>query len=151
MEKVKIGFMEKREIAVNQTWIDKYKVFVPYANNIGTELNDDNLNTFVGEPGTICTETYIIIGVELELDKYKAKNITKYFSTKFLRFLHSLAKASQHATAKTYKLVPLQDFSSNSDIDWSKSIPEIDRQLYSKYELTEGEINFIESMIKPME
>ncbi|HQM85699.1 MAG TPA: Eco57I restriction-modification methylase domain-containing protein, partial [bacterium] len=147
----KIGFMEKREIAVNQTWIDKYKVFVPYANNIGTELNDDNLNTFVGEPGTICTETYIIIGVELELDKYKAKNITKYFSTKFLRFLHSLAKASQHATAKTYKLVPLQDFSSNSDIDWSKSIPEIDRQLYSKYELTEGEINFIESMIKPME
>ena len=63
----------------------------------------------------------------------------------------SLAKISQHGTAKTYRFVPLQDFSDNSDIDWSKSIPEIDKQLYAKYDLNEDEITFIESMIKSME
>jgi len=64
--------------------------------------------------------------------------------------MHSLAKISHHGTSRTYQFVPLQDFTTNSDIDWSKSIPEIDRQLYAKYELTEEEIAFIESMIKPM-
>ena len=74
----------------------------------------------------------------------------KYFTSKFARFLHSLAKASQDATSKTYRFVPLQDFTNNSDIDWRKSIPEIDAQLYKKYKLTEEEIAFVESMIKPM-
>ena len=67
-----------------------------------------------------------------------------------MRFMHSLAKASQDATAKTYKFVPLQDFTTNSDIDWTKSIPEIDQQLYKKYQLSAEEVAFIESMIKPM-
>ena len=64
--------------------------------------------------------------------------------------MHSLAKASQDATAKTYKFVPLQCFTTNSDIDWSKSISEINQQLYKKYNLSEEEIAFVESMIKPM-
>lgn len=64
--------------------------------------------------------------------------------------MHSLAKASQDATAKTYRFVPLQDFTENSDIDWSKLIPEIDAQLYKKYGLSADEINFIEKMIRPM-
>jgi hypothetical protein len=59
-------------------------------------------------------------------------------------------KTSQHGTSKTYKFVPLQDFTSNSDINWSKSILEIDQQLYKKYNLTGNEIEFIEKMIKPM-
>ncbi|TDG36352.1 hypothetical protein EZJ43_07455 [Pedobacter changchengzhani] len=71
-------------------------------------------------------------------------------STRFVRFMHSLAKASQDATSKTYKFVPLQDFTTTSDIDWSKPIPEIDQQLYAKYGLTEEKIVFIGSMIKPM-
>ena len=61
--------------------------------------------------------------------------------TKFVRFLHSLLKSSQDATSKTFELVPVQDFTENSDVDWSKSIKEIDQQLYSKYELTDEEIN----------
>ena len=125
-------------------------MFTPYANNIGTELNDDNLNTFVGLPGTICTETYIMFGFDLKLDESSANNLSKYFSTRFSRFLHSLAKSSQHGTSKTYKFVPLQDFTSDSDIDWNKTIPEIDQQLYKKYKLTDEEIAFIEKMIKPM-
>ena len=146
----KIGFVERDEIKHNTSWIDAYKVFTPRANNIGTELNDDNLNTFVGEPHTICTESYIVLGADLNLDKKSASHLRKYFTTKFTRFLHSIAKASQDATSKTYKFVPLQDFTSGSDIDWSKTIPQIDQQLYKKYNLSEEEISFIESMIKPM-
>jgi hypothetical protein len=148
--KKKIGFVEKAEIKVKKAWIDKFKVFTPYANNIGTELNDDNLNSFVGEPGTISTETYLVIGVDLELDNNSATNLTKYFKTKFLRFQLSLAKASQHATAKTYQFVPLQNFTSTSDIDWSQSVEAIDKQLYAKYGLSEEEVAFIEGMIKEM-
>lgn len=146
----KIGYVEKSEVATRKDWINKFKVFTPRANNIGTELNDDNLNTFIGEPGTICTESYLVIGAELKLNQESANNLCKYFSTKFLRFMHGLSKASQDATAKTYNFVPLQDFTLKSDIDWSKSVPQIDQQLYKKYQLTMAEIAFIESMIKPM-
>lgn len=113
-------------------------------------MNDDNLNTFIGTPNTICTESYIVIGINLNLDEHSAKNLSQYLTTKFARFLHSLGKASQDATSKTYKFIPLQDFTAKSDIDWSKSISEIDQQLYKKYGLSEDEISFIESMIKPM-
>jgi len=146
----KIGYLEKNEIKRNKKWIDKYKVFTPRANNIGTELNDDNLNTFIGNPNTICTESYIVVGVELELDVLSATNLCKYFTTKFARFQHSVGKASQDATSKTYKFVPLQNFTSDSDIDWRKPIEEIDKQLYAKYKLTNEEIEFIENMIKTM-
>lgn len=125
-------------------------MFAPYANNIGTELNDDNLNAFVGEPNTISTETYIVIGADLNLNKESATNLVNYCFTKFTRFMHSLPKVSQHGTSKTYKFVPLQDFTSKSDIDWTKSIEEIDQQLYKKYKLSNKEIEFIDKMIKPM-
>jgi hypothetical protein len=146
----KIGYIERSEVLVKQEWINNYKVFTPRANNIGTELNDDNLNTFIGVPGTVCTESYIVLGADLNLDKKSANNLSLYFTTKFVRFLHSLAKASQDATSKTYKFVPLQNFTKSSDIDWSKPIQEIDQQLYTKYGLTDEEVAFIESMIKPM-
>jgi hypothetical protein len=146
----KIGYLERDEITKNANWIDNYKVFAPYANNIGTELNDDNLNAFVGEPKTICTETYIVMGASLNLDLISSTNLVKYFFTKFARFMHSLPKVSQHGTSKTYKFVPLQNFKSDSDINWGKLTKEIDEQLYTKYKLTPEEIDFIESMIKPM-
>ena len=146
----KIGYLERSEISTNINWIDRYKVYAPYANNIGTELNDDNLNTFVGLPGSICTETYIVIGATLNLNKTTANNLAKYFTTKFARFMLSLSKISQHATAKTYRFVPLQDFTNRSNVDWKKSIKDIDQQLYKNYKLTKEEIEFIERMIKPM-
>lgn len=146
----KIGYIERSKITKNTAWIEGIKVFAPYANNIGTELSDDNLNTFIGEPGTVCTETYIVIGADLELNKSSAQNLSKYFETKFARFMHSISKVSQHGTSKTYKLVPIQNFTNKSDIDWSKSISEIDQQLYSKYNLAENEKKFIEDHVKPM-
>ena len=145
-----IGFLEQKEITKNIEWINKFKVFTARANNIGTELNDDNLNSFVGNPNTICTESYLVVGVDLELNQLSATNLCKYFTTKFARFQHSLGKASQDATSKTFRFVPLQNFTSKSDIDWKKSISDIDRQLYKKYKLSKEEIEFIESMIKPM-
>lgn len=144
------GFLEREDITKNDDWIDKIKVFTPRANNIGTELNDDNLNSFVGNPNTICTESYLVIGVDLNLNEQSAKNLMKYLTTKFARFQHSLGKASQDATSKTFRFVPVQNFTSESDIDWSKSTQEIDKQLYAKYKLTQEEIEFIEEMIKPM-
>lgn len=136
-----MGYVECNKIPHHPEWIDVWKVFTPYANNIGTELNDDNLNSFIGAPKTVCTETYIMIGMDLNLHRLECENICKYLKTKFARFMLSLAKTSQHATSKAYRFVPMQDFSK----------PWTDAELYQKYALTKEEIAFIESMIKPME
>lgn len=143
---MKIGYVEREKIKKNITWIDRIKVFAPYANNIATELNDDNLNAFISDSGTICTETYIVMGSNLMLDKNSAKNLVKYFTTKFARFMHSIPKISQHGTSKTYRFVPLQDFTNKSDIVWTKSIAEIDQQLFDKYKLDKKERNFIDNI-----
>ena len=74
----------------------------------------------------------------------------KYVKSKFCRTLLGILKITQGNNRDTWAKVPLQDFTANSDIDWSKSIPEIAKQLYEKYGLTEEEVEFIESMIKPM-
>lgn len=137
----KIGNIALEDIPLHKEWIDKWKVFTPRANNIGTELNDDNLNTIVGIPGTVCTEAYIAVGIGHLNNENMANNLSGYMKTKFVRFLHSLAKASQDATAKTYTFVPIQDFSH----------PWTDEMLYKKYNLIDDEIAFIESMIKPMD
>ena len=136
-----VGYVEDEEITSHREWISNWKVYVPESNNIGTELNDDNQNSFVGAPKTICTETYLVVGADLNLNEEMANNLSEYLRTRFARFLLSLAKISQHGTGKTYQFVPVQDFSRA----WT------DADLYAKYELTEEEIAFIESMIKPME
>ena len=87
----------------------------------------------------------------MNLNFYQCINIELYLKTKFVRYLISIVKANQNGTRQTYRYVPMQDFTENSDIDWSKSIPEIDKQLYAKYNLSEDEIVFIEEKIKPME
>lgn len=74
----------------------------------------------------------------------------KYILSKFTRALLGVLKVTQGNKPETWSYVPLQDFSSNSDIDWSQSIPEIDQQLYRKYGLSEEEINFIETHVKEM-
>ncbi|MGK4151941.1 Eco57I restriction-modification methylase domain-containing protein [Kurthia gibsonii] len=145
-----IGYVERSEVLVRLEWIDIWKVYTPRANNVGTELNDDNLNTFVGSPKTICTESYLVIGAELGLDENSCNNLSKYLTSKFARYLHSLAKGSQDATSKTFRFVPLQDFSNNSDVNWAVSTQEVDEQLFEKYGLTDDEINHIERRIKTM-
>lgn len=142
------GYIERKMIKKKEEWIDNVKVLTPFANNISTDLNDDNINAFVSEPNSICTETYLVIGADMNLDFESAKNIVKYLKTKFVRFLISLAKANQNGTRKTYKFVPMQDFSDNSDIDWNKKISNINEQLYIKYNLDVTEREFINSHIQ---
>lgn len=90
------------------------------------------------------------IGVGAFDTRTEATNLEKYFHTKFLRTLLGILKITQHNEIGTWRMIPLQDFTAASDIDWSKSIPEIDKQLYAKYGLDEKEIAFIESHVKEM-
>ncbi|GAA5351006.1 Eco57I restriction-modification methylase domain-containing protein [Streptococcus uberis] len=145
-----VGYVERAEVTTKKEWIDCWKVLTARANNIGTELNDDNFNTIIAGPGTICTETYIVLGADLGLTEQQAHNLSNYMKTKFARLLHATAKSSQDAARTTYKFIPLQDFTSHSDIDWSQPIAELDAQLYRKYRLSDDEIAFIESKVKKM-
>ena len=104
-----------------------------------------------GEPESICSQSYVPIGINNELkSELECVNVIKYISSKFFRCLVAFNKNTQSASKAVYTFVPLQDFTSESDIDWSKDVAEIDRQLYAKYGLDEEEIAFIERMIKPM-
>lgn len=99
-------------------------------------------------PAEINTETYIDTAVFSTLEE--ATNYKKYLLTKFARFLLRQGITSVNVTKECFAFVPIQDFTEDSDIDWSLSISDIDKQLYTKYEFTEHEIQFIESMIKPI-
>ncbi|MCD6134784.1 MAG: Eco57I restriction-modification methylase domain-containing protein [Candidatus Omnitrophica bacterium] len=146
----RIGFLDEKLIKQNQSWVNKYKVFITKAYGMGNNTPYQVINKpFLGEKNTCCTETYLVIGPFNS--KKEAENVISYIKTNFFRFLVMLNKPTQDATSKVYKFVPFQDFTSGSDIDWSKPISEIDKQLYKKYGLTKEEIDFIESMIKPME
>lgn len=100
-------------------------------------------------PKEVCTHSYFLIGAyDSEIE---AKNTLKYMKTKFVRFIVMTTLSAVNLSKLVFGNVPLQDFTPNSDIDWSKSIPAIDKQLYAKYGLTDDEIAFIEEKIKPME
>ncbi len=75
----------------------------------------------------------------------------KYIKSKFARAMLGVKKVTQDNPKSVWECVPLQDFTPNSDIDWTKSIPEIDQQLYKKYNLSEEEINFIETKVQAMD
>ena len=124
-----------------------YKVFVAEAQGSGT-YGETLSDTVIGEPGTGQTDTFLAFGKFDNVDE--AINLTKYLKTKYARALLGALKVTQHAASAVWAYVPLQDFTSNSDIDWSQSIADIDRQLYAKYCLDDDEIEFIESHVKEM-
>ena len=128
--------------------LDKYKIFLPKANGIGV-LGEVLSAPILCEPMIGATETFLSIGAFEQ--KSEAEAALKYIKTKFARALLGVLKTTQDITPEKWKCVPLQDFSLSSDIDWSASISNIDRQLYDKYKLSEEEINFIESKVKEME
>lgn len=127
--------------------LECYKVFLPKSNGTGA-LGEELSTPLVGYPFVGHTQTFISIGAFNT--EYEANSALKYIKSKFARVLLGVLKVTQDNKKATWANVPMQDFTDNSDIDWSKSVEEIDRQLYAKYGL-EDEIAFIESMIKPME
>lgn len=141
-------------------WVDKkyleldgnfssYKVIVPAANGSG-KLGETLSTPIIGNPLVGHTQTFISIGCFKT--EYEAHSLLKYLKCKFCRTMLSIKKTTQNNKSKeTWSKIPLQDFTSNSDIDWSKSISEIDQQLYAKYDLDQFEIDFIESEVKAMD
>ncbi len=125
----------------------KYKVFVPAANGSGA-LGEVLSTPLIGTPLIGTTETFLSVGA-FETKK-EASAALKYVCSKFARALLGVLKVTQHNSSEKWKYVPLQDFSSASDIDWTKTVREIDQQLYKKYGLDDTEIEFIESHIKEM-
>ncbi|MDE6021208.1 MAG: Eco57I restriction-modification methylase domain-containing protein, partial [Ruminococcus sp.] len=146
------GWVSIDDIPRGHMLIPFHKVYCPEAGGSGT-ISDTTIlgKPMYGEPGSVCSQSYIPIGYKNQLKtKEECESVIKYIQTRFLRFLVSFVKNTQHATSRVYRFVPMQDFTENSDIDWSKSVEEIDKQLYKKYHLSDTEIAFIESMIKPM-
>lgn len=148
-------YVTREEVKKNSQWIDLYKVIFSKATCEHAGIPDKNgmyrVISYMGilEPNYICTQSYLVGGTFDNL--LEAENLQKYIKTKILRFLMLQTITSQDISPDKFAFVPLQDFTSNSDIDWSQSIPDIDRQLYSKYNLSDDEIAFIEKMIKPMD
>ena len=135
-----VGYVHRIEITQNISWVDKYKVYITMAYGAGEDFPHQIINKpFLGEPNSCCTETYVVIG-PYENEEI-TKNVISYINTKFFRFMVLLKKNTQHASSKVYSFVPIQDFSKS----WT------DEELYAKYDLDEKEIDFIESMIRPME
>lgn len=118
--------------------INKYKLFITNSYGCG-EIGEGPATPVLATPGELCTETFLEIG---NFDtREEAENAMSYLKTKFFRCLVGIRKQTQHATKQVYHYVPMQDFSK----------PWTDEELYKKYNLTQEEIDFIESMIKPME
>ena len=133
--------------------IDKYKVVISAADGASGTIGKPIPARVVGAPivvgpGMGTTESFLSIG-NFDCEDH-AQNLLSYIKTRFARALLSVLKVTQHITPIKWKYVPLQDFTSSSDIDWSQSVADIDRQLYRKYGLDDTEIAFIESHVKEM-
>jgi hypothetical protein len=126
---------------------DKYKVAFPNANEsnkLGWMAAPE-----VIEPGVAVTQTFLTIGA-FET-KAEAEACFSYVKTKFARAMLYVLKVTQDNPRATWRFVPAQDFTTASDIDWTKSIPEIDAQLCARYGLDADEIAFLEGSVTPME
>lgn len=134
------GWISRKDVFKSEVLIDKWKVLIPQAGSDGGKKIPDMV---LGKPiitpsPSVCTQSYLFFYTE---SRTEANNIETYLRTRFFRFLVSLRKITQHATRSTYTWIPMQDFSE----------PWTDEKLYKKYGLTDDEIAFVESMIRPMD
>ncbi len=127
---------------------EKYKVIVPQANGSGA-IGEVLSTPLIGTPLIGTTETFISIGAFNK--ESEAEACLKYVKSKFARTMLGILKITQANPPERWFYVPMQDFGSTSDIDWSKSVAEVDQQLYMKYNLSQEEIDFIEMHVKEME
>ena len=139
------SYIPRDEVKKGAELIDKYKVCVGYlnpdragVNNASDGMSSVTTKISIHEPGTVITETYIALGCFDS--KEKAQNCASYVQSKFLRFLVLLTLSSMHITKLNFQFVPLVDFNKN----WT------DKELYEMFELSAGEIDYIESLIRPI-
>ena len=132
----KISYVERKDITVNAEWIDRWKVLMTAVQGTSAAVETKFLSKpIVAEPGTACTETYLVAG-HFESEDEAAK-FAKFLRSRFVRFLVSLRKATQHATRDVYAFVPALSLKQ----DWT------DAKLYKRYGLTKDEIAYIESQV----
>lgn len=132
--------IKSTQIAKNSEWVNSWKVLIPEAGSGSDSFPHPILGKpFIGQPGSACTETYLVIG-PLNSEE-ECKSVVSYISTKLFRFLVLLKKPSQHATSKVYSFVPQQD--------WTREYT--DEELYARYSITSEEAAFIDRLIRPME
>lgn len=135
----------RRDVTQALDWIDKWKVIMSYLtyDHAGRADKDGRRRIFstmeVLPPNSVCTETYIVI--DTFDTQNEANNLFNYLKTRFVRFLVAQTTSTQHIAKNNFAFVPKQDFSK----------PWTDEELYKKYNLTDEEIEFIESMIRPMD
>ena len=149
----RIRYTKEEEITKNKELANRYKVFMSKANGAAGILGEKDEVAILGKPyigsnRSVCTDSLIPIG-DFSTEQ-EAINLSKYLLTKFLRFMVGILKSSQNISQVVYKFVPMQSFTNESDIDWSKSINEIDEQLFDKYGLSIEEREHIKSSIKDM-
>lgn len=136
----KTGYVDRNLIGKGVDLIDKYKIYISKSYGANENYPHQIINKpFIGEPNSCCTQTYLAIGPFKT--KKEALNVLTYMKTRFFRFSVMLKKVSQDAMRGVYSFVPMQDFNE----EWN------DEKLYKKYGLSQEEIDFIESMIRPME
>jgi hypothetical protein len=146
MHQIPFGYVGLSDIPKNSNVEKFHKVYIP-ASGWGSAMEGDDPvlgKPFVGEPNSVCSQTYLVIGYDQSsrtLTQKECENIVSYISTKFFRYLVSLKKHTQHASRGVYQFVPIQDFSE----------PWTDEKLYKKYKLTEEEIVFVETKIRTMD
>ena len=136
------GWVKESQVPKGKQTIQLHKIYIPMAGGTG---NDSQILgvPFYGEPESVCSYTYLVIGYDPERHNFthdECGNILSYIHTRFFRFMVSIKKKTQNTTRDLFQFVPLQD--------WSK--PWTDTELYKKYNLSKDEIDYIESMIKPM-
>lgn len=150
LAKTKVGRQFKyirRDYLQDNPYLDTFNVMIPESN--GSGAFETLVAPLIAAPGEGSADTFISMG--MFATEAEAECLRKYIKTKFARALLGVKKVTQHNPKATWKYVPMQDFTAASDIDWSKTICEIDAQLYAKYTLTEDEIAFIETKVKEME
>lgn len=142
-----IRYIPNHELKKNQKGARSYKVILPRANGSGA-FGEVFSTPMLGLPMQICTDTFLQVG---EFDnEHEASSLLKYVKTKFFRAMVGVKKVAVFNYKDAFTFAPIQDFTANSDIDWTKSIPEIDQRLYRKYNLDQHEIDFIEEKVKEM-
>ena len=133
---------------MDNEYLNSYNLFIPEANNSG-KYGETLTEPSFGNPDEGASDTFLSAGIFSS--KEESQHLEKYMKTKFFRALLGTKKVTQHCPPAVWKMIPLQDFTASSDIDWSTSIAEIDKQLYQKYNLSNEEIDFIETKVKGME
>lgn len=137
------AYIDRDKVKIREEWIDAHKVFVSKAGEISAKFNG---LPFYGEPNSICSETYMVVG-PFET-KEICGNVIKYMNTSLYKYLIAQIKKTQNAARGVYKYVPMQDFTDFSDIDWNQPLKDIDKQIFEKYKLTDEEIDYILSTVQ---